>query len=295
MFADRIVGKPYLEFDLDRNALARYGLSVREVQDIIEVAVGGRTLTTTVEGRERYPVRVRYLRELRNDIESLEDIMVPTRDGAQVPIIQLADLRYVRGPQVIKSEDTFLVGYVLFDKKPGFGEVDVVEAARDRLEALRESGEFSLPPGVSYSFAGSYENQVRSEKRMRVVLPVALFIIFMILYFQFRRVPTTLHGLLRGVRGLGRRVRHDLALRPALVPLLGSVRRFLPGSVPDRPHEPERGGVGRVPGPVRDRHRQRGHHGHLSGPGSAGAQAEDDGRGPEDGDICRSASNPSPR
>ena len=192
VFADRIVGKPYLEFDLDRNALARYGLSVRDVQDVIEVAVGGRTLTSTVEGRERYPVRVRYLRELRSDIESLEDIMVPARDGTQVPIIQLAEIRYVRGPQVIKSEDTFLVGYVLFDKKSGYGEVNVVEAARDYLEDLRERGEFHLPPGVNYTFAGNYENQVRSEKKMRLVLPIALFVIFVILYFQFRRVPTTL-------------------------------------------------------------------------------------------------------
>jgi Cu(I)/Ag(I) efflux system membrane protein CusA/SilA len=192
VFADRIVGKPYLEFDLDRNALARYGLSVRDVQDVIEVAVGGRTLTSTVEGRERYPVRVRYLRELRSDIESLEDIMVPARDGTQVPIVQLADIRYVRGPQVIKSEDTFLIGYVLFDKKSGYGEVDVVVAARDYLEELRERGEFHLPPGVSYTFAGNYENQVRSEKKMQLVLPIALFVIFVILYFQFRRVPTTL-------------------------------------------------------------------------------------------------------
>ena len=192
VFADRIVGKPYLEFDLDRTALARYGLSVRDVQDIIEVAIGGRTLTSTVEGRERYPVRVRYMRELRSDIESLEDIVVPAPDGTQIPIIQLADIRYLRGPQVIKSEDTFLVGYVLFDKQKGYGEVDVVEAARDYLEELRANGTLEIPDGVSYTFAGNYENQVRSEKKMQVVLPIALFAIFMILYFQFRRVPTTL-------------------------------------------------------------------------------------------------------
>jgi len=191
VFADRIVGKPYLEFDLDRHALARYSLSVREVQDVIEVALGGKTLTTTVEGRERYGVRVRYPRELRGDIESLGRILVPVRGGAQVPLTQLSEMHYVRGPQVIKSEDTFLVGYVLFDKKPGFAEVDVVEAAQRHLENLRERGEFDLPPGVSYTFAGSYENQVRSQKTLELVLPIALFIIFMILYFQFKSVPTT--------------------------------------------------------------------------------------------------------
>jgi len=191
VIADRIVGKPYLEIDINREAIARYGISVRRVQDVIEGAVGGRRVTTTVEGRERYPVRVRYLRELRDQIETLGEILVPAAGGAQIPLIQLADIRYVRGPQAIKSEDTFLVGYVLFDKKPGYAEVDVVEECRRFLQEKMASGELVLPPGVSYAFAGSYENQVRSQKTLAVVLPLALFIIFMILYFQFRSVATT--------------------------------------------------------------------------------------------------------
>ncbi|MHC4092021.1 MAG: efflux RND transporter permease subunit, partial [Planctomycetota bacterium] len=190
-FADRIVGKPYLEIDIDRQAIARYGIKVRQVQDVIEVAIGGKKITTTVEGRERFPVRVRYLRELRDSIESLERILVPAPDGAQIPMVQLADVTYIRGPQVIKSEDTFLIGYVLFDMKPGHAEVDVVEQADAYLKAKIESGEFDVPAGVSYSFAGSYENQVRSEKKLMVVLPLALFIIFMILYLQFKSVTTT--------------------------------------------------------------------------------------------------------
>jgi Cu(I)/Ag(I) efflux system membrane protein CusA/SilA len=190
--ADRIVGKPYLVIDIDRRAIARYGISLRRVQDVIEVAIGGRRITTTVEGRERYPVRVRYMRELRDDWEALGRILVPAGNGAQIPLAQLADIRYVRGPQVIKSEDTFLVGYVLFDRKPGQAEVDVVDQARRHLENMREKGELNIPPGVSYSFAGSYENQVRASARMRLILPLALFVIFMILYFQFRRVSTTL-------------------------------------------------------------------------------------------------------
>jgi Cu(I)/Ag(I) efflux system membrane protein CusA/SilA len=192
VIADRIVGKPYLEIEIDRKAIARYGIMLQKVQQVIEVAVGGKKITNTVEGRERYPVRVRYLRELRSNLETLAKILVPSPSGAQVPLTQLAKINYVRGPQVIKSEDTFLIGYVLFDMKPGFAEVDVVEDARAYLENKIKSGELAIPAGVSYTFAGSYENQVRSEKKLMIVLPLALFIIFLILYFQFKRVSTTM-------------------------------------------------------------------------------------------------------
>jgi Cu(I)/Ag(I) efflux system membrane protein CusA/SilA len=189
--ADRIVGKPYLEIIPDRKALARYGVTMQAFQDVVEIAIGGRKVTTTVEGRERFPVRVRYQRELRDRIETLGKILVPAADGVQIPMTQVAQVRYVRGPQVIKSEDTFLTGYVLFDMKPGSAEVDVVEECRQYLQAKIEAGEFVLPPGVSYTFAGSYENQIRSQKTLAVVLPLALFIIFMILYFQFKSIITT--------------------------------------------------------------------------------------------------------
>jgi Cu(I)/Ag(I) efflux system membrane protein CusA/SilA len=190
--ADRIVGKPYLEIDIDREAIARYGLSIQKVQDVIEVAIGGKPLTTTVEGRERYPVRVRYQRELRNTIEGLEGILVGSPGGVQIPLTELSEIKFVRGPMVIKSEDTFLVGYVIFDKKPGNAEVDVVRDAQKYIQSKIEAGEFDIPAGVSYTFAGSYENQVRSEKKLLVVLPLALVVIFLILYFQFKHVPTTL-------------------------------------------------------------------------------------------------------
>ncbi len=192
VIADRIVGKPYLEIDIDRLAIARYGIPLNHVQEIIEVAIGGKKITTTVEGRERYPVRVRYMRELRADIESLDRILVPTPDGIQIPLSQLAEIRYLRGPQAIKSEDTFLVGYVLFDKKEGRAEVDVVEETRRFLQTKIENGELIIQPGVSYTFAGSYENQVRASQRLRIILPLALFVIFTILYFQFRKVSTSL-------------------------------------------------------------------------------------------------------
>ena len=127
---------------------------------------------TTVEGRERFGVRVRYQRELRDEIETMKRILVPGSDGAQIPLIELAEIRYVRGPQVIKSEDTFLTGYVLFDMNAGNAEVDVVEQCQDYLQAKIDEGRFVLPPGVSYSFAGNYENQIRSQKTLAVVLPV---------------------------------------------------------------------------------------------------------------------------
>jgi Cu(I)/Ag(I) efflux system membrane protein CusA/SilA len=158
----------------------------------VEVAIGGIQITTTVEGRYRFPVRVRYPRELRGQIETLGKIMVPTMDGAQIPIIQLAEIRYVRGPEVIKSEDTVLVGYVLFDKKPGFAEVDVVENAARVIKEKEKEGEFARPTGVDITFAGTYENQLHAARTMMVMVPISLFTIFLVLYFQFRAVSTTL-------------------------------------------------------------------------------------------------------
>ena len=192
VFADRIVGKPYLEIDIDRKAIARYGLSIRDVQEVIAVAIGGKQVGMTIEGRERYPIRVRYMREFRDNDESFEAILIPTSSGAQIPLGQLASVRFTRGPQVIKSENTFLLSYVLFDKVDGYAEVDVVEQARAYLDSKIESGELKVPNGVSFDFTGSYKNQVRATKRMRIVLPLALMSIFVILYMQFKRTSTTL-------------------------------------------------------------------------------------------------------
>ena len=192
VFADRVVGKPYIEIDINREAIGRYGLTISRVQDVIQVALGGRTLTRTVEGRERYPVRVRYMREERDSMEALGRVRVSAPGGEQIPLEQLTEVRYVKGPQVIKSEDTFLTSYVLFDKLPELSEVDVVQNARAFLSSKIESGELDVPAGVSYRFAGSYENQVRSEQRLILLIPVALTLVFLLLYIQFRRVLTTL-------------------------------------------------------------------------------------------------------
>jgi len=192
VFADRIVGKPYLLIDIDREKIARYGISIKDVQDVLKVAVGGMVLTQTVEGRERYGVRVRYPRELRANPTDLEQIYVPVDKGSPVPLNELASIRYEQGPQVIKSEDTFLVGYVLFDKLDGFAEVNVVENAQALIQKKIDSGELVVPKGINYKFTGTYENQLRAEETLSVVVPLALAIIFLILYFQFRSVTTSL-------------------------------------------------------------------------------------------------------
>lgn len=192
VFADRIVGKPYLLIDIDRARLSRYGITVEDVQQVLQVAVGGMPLTQTVEGRERYGIRVRYPRELRGNADDIKDIYVPVEKGSPVPLGELVNIKYEQGPQVIKSEDTFLIGYVLFDKIDGFAEVNVVENAQKLITSKIETGELSVPKGITYQFTGTYENQIRAEKTLSIVVPLALLIIFMILYFQFKSVSTSL-------------------------------------------------------------------------------------------------------
>jgi Cu(I)/Ag(I) efflux system membrane protein CusA/SilA len=191
VFADRIVGKPYLLLDVKREVIARYGLSVTDVQQQIMATVGGMKMTTTVEGRERYDVRLRYPRELRDDPEAIRNILVPTRSG-QIRLGELIDIRYEQGPQAIKSEDGFLIGYVLFDRLDGFSEVEVVENAKAYLDGLTNAGELDVPAGISYRFAGNYEQQVRANERLSLVVPIALGLIFLILYFQFKSITTAL-------------------------------------------------------------------------------------------------------
>lgn len=189
--ADRILGKPYLHLEPDRRALAQAGISIERLQRTLQAAIGGRALTTWIEGRERFEVRVREPREDRLDPLALEEILISSGTGAPLPLGQLVELRYQRGPQVIQGEDGFLVGTVLFDKHPELAEVEVVEACQAFLAARIDSGELRVPTGVSFRFAGSYEAQQRSEKRLRILLPLALEVIFLILYLQFGSVRTT--------------------------------------------------------------------------------------------------------
>ena len=192
VFADRIIGKPYLLLDIDRQKAALYGLKINDIQEIIMVSLGGKEVSTTVEGRERYSIRVRYPRELRTSPDDLKKVIIKTPAGEQILLGDVVSIKYERGPQVIKGEDTFLVGYVLFDKEKNEAEVNIVEKAQNYLKGKIDKGEIVVPPGVSYQFTGTYENQIRSEKRLMIVLPLSLMIIFLILYFQFRAVSTTL-------------------------------------------------------------------------------------------------------
>jgi Cu(I)/Ag(I) efflux system membrane protein CusA/SilA len=191
VFADRVVGKPYLNIKINRKAIARYGLSVEDLQTYIGAAIGGNAQTTTVEGRERYQVRVRYAREFRDNPDDLNGILIPTPSGVQVPLGELAALQYERGPQNIKSENTFLVSYVIFDKEDEFAEIDVIENAQSLLNGKINDGTLEMPEGVSYQFAGNYENQTRATKRLGIVIPISLLAILLLLYFQFGKLPPT--------------------------------------------------------------------------------------------------------
>lgn len=191
--ADRIVGKPYLRYEIDRVALARHGVNVRDVQDVIEIAIGGENLTTSVEGRERYPIRVRYPRERRERLDDLERVLVPTTHGGHVPIKQVAKIEYAVGPQELKSEGGLLVGYVTMNTRDR-DEVSVVEDAERLLqEEKRKSDELVaagrheeatlvLPPGYYWKWAGQFENQQRAMDRLSVLVPLVLLVMFVMLY-----------------------------------------------------------------------------------------------------------------
>jgi Cu(I)/Ag(I) efflux system membrane protein CusA/SilA len=184
--AERIVGKPYVEYRIDRQKLARYGVSIRDVQDVVELAIGGDNLTRSVEGRERYPIRVRYPRELRDNIEELERILVPAANGSQIPISEVADIQYTLGPQEIKSENTLLVGYVTLNTSQR-DEVSVVEEADALIRAKIASGELKLPPKYYYQWAGQFENQVRAVNRLKWLIPLCLAVDFVLLYLGLKR------------------------------------------------------------------------------------------------------------
>jgi len=179
VYSEKIVGKPYLEIDIKREAIARYGISLDEVQEVIEMAIGGEALTYTVEGRERYPVRVRYMRELRDNIEALKRVLVPTMNGAQIPLEQLADIRLVTGPSMINSENGLLRAYVLMNVR-GRDMVGFVEEA-SKVVAQK----VKLPQGYFIQWSGEFENQIRAKKQLQIVVPLAFFIIFVILYMGF--------------------------------------------------------------------------------------------------------------
>jgi Cu(I)/Ag(I) efflux system membrane protein CusA/SilA len=181
--AERVMGGNYIDFDIDRRAVARHGLTVGDVQQVIETAVGGMNVTTTVEGRYRFPVNVRYPRELRDDPEKLGRVIVHTPHGEQVPMNQLASIEIKQGPPGIKSENALLVGIVYVDLEKGQDVGSYVARAKQAVDSS-----VSLPPGYYLSWSGQYEYMMAVNQRLRVVIPATLLIIFLLLYLNFRRL-----------------------------------------------------------------------------------------------------------
>lgn len=186
LYSEKIVGKPYVEFKIKRDQIARYGVTIRQVQDVIEMGIGGENITTTVEGRERYPVRVRYLRELRDNPEALKRVFIPTASGAQIPISQVADIYFVTGPAMINSENGLLRAYVLMNVR-GRDMVGFVEEA-SKVVAQK----LKLPPGYFVQWSGQFENQVRATKKIFVLLPISLLINFLLIYMNFRSMSKSI-------------------------------------------------------------------------------------------------------
>ena len=190
VYADRVMGGNYLDFAIDRTAIARHGLTMRDVQEVIQTAIGGLNVTTTVEGLERYPVNLRYSRELRDDLPALRSVLVATHEGHQVPLGRLARLEYVVGPPSIKSEGAKPNAWVYIDIR----DVDVgsyVEAARDAVEAG-----VVLPPGYTVAWSGQYEYLERAQERLAYVVPLTLLLIFVLIYLTTRSVTETFMVLL---------------------------------------------------------------------------------------------------
>ena len=186
VYAERVTGGNFLDYEIRRDEAARYGLTVGDIQDIIMTAVGGMNITQTVEGLERYPVNLRYGSELRDTPEKLRRILVPTPTGAQVPIAQLADIRIVKGPPVVKSENARNSAYVYVDIT-GIDVGTYVKAAQKTVQQ-----KIDLPPGYSLVWSGQYEYMVRAQKRLMIVVPMTLLLIFLLLYFNFKDITESL-------------------------------------------------------------------------------------------------------
>jgi len=176
VFAERVTGGYFVDIVPRRDQLARYGLTISQMQDVIMSAIGGENVTTTIEGRERYPVNVRYPRELRDNLDRLGRVLVPTPGGAQIPLAQLSDIQLVQGPAMLRDENGFLAGYVYVD----ISGRDVGSYVEEAKRVVRDK--LALQPGYALSWSGQYENMLRVRERLKVVVPVTLVLIFVLLY-----------------------------------------------------------------------------------------------------------------
>jgi Cu(I)/Ag(I) efflux system membrane protein CusA/SilA len=190
VFAERVMGGNYIQFDIDRDAIARYGLRVGDVQDVLEVALGGMPLTTTVEGLERYGVNLRYSRDFRENLEALREIIVPTPTGAQVPLGQLAKIEVVRAPMGIKSEGAVPNAWIYVDVK----NIDIGTYVQMAMRAVRDGiaqGTIRVPSGYNIFWSGQYEYMMRAKQRLMMVVPLTLLIIVLIIYLNTRSAIKT--------------------------------------------------------------------------------------------------------
>jgi len=178
VFAERVAGGYFLDFDLRRDQLARYGLTVADAQNIVMSAIGGENITTTVEGRARYPVNIRYPRELRDNVDRLREVLVPTPSGAQIPIAQIADIKKVTGPSMLRDENGMLAGYVFVDLSSSD-----IGGYVDKAKEIVNKG-LQVPTGYSLVWSGQYENMLRVRERLKVVIPITLVLIFALLYMN---------------------------------------------------------------------------------------------------------------
>jgi Cu(I)/Ag(I) efflux system membrane protein CusA/SilA len=190
VYAERVSGGYFLDFDIKREEIARYGLTVTDVGRIIESAIGGENIDTTIEGRERYPINVRYLRELRDTPEKLRRVLVSTPTGTQVPLAQLATLRFVSGPPMIRDEDGMLAGYVYVDMTGR----DVGSYVEDLKQVVQ--AKVKLPQGYRLAWSGQYEFMERVRERLVIFVPLTIAIIFILFYFAFQSVAKTLMVML---------------------------------------------------------------------------------------------------
>ncbi len=188
VIADRTVAKPYLLIDIDRVLAARYGLQLEQIQQQIEMAIGGKPIGEVIQGRQRFDIAIRYPRATRNSPEAIEGLLIHTPRHSTIPLGEVVEIRYETGAQMIKSEDGFLVSYITFDKQPDYDAGRLVSRANEHIQNQIISGALTLPPNVSYHFAGSFEQQLRASKRIRLVMGLSLLLIFSILYWQFRSV-----------------------------------------------------------------------------------------------------------
>ncbi|MBI6547013.1 MAG: efflux RND transporter permease subunit, partial [Cyanobacteria bacterium NC_groundwater_1444_Ag_S-0.65um_54_12] len=186
VYADRFTGGKYIDIAIDREAIARYGLQIGEVQELIETAIGGIPLTTTVEGLQRYPVRLRVARELRDTPEALETILVPTAWGPAIPLSTIAKVQVSEGPPMISSENGMLLGIVFLNVRGR----DMGAVIRDADQRIRQN--LPLPPGYFYAWTGQYENLIHARDRLKIIIPVTMLLLFILLYLTFGQASSAL-------------------------------------------------------------------------------------------------------